>query len=116
MTYSRVIPRDLFNESKLLKCLGRLVLLIYDGLAPEGLTFKHDGEPFVVEQDLSDGGLFCTTLQVWYRGKPLQLKSPYNSREPYPLLLVNGDGEEFEVFNGSGNFTPEFLTALEHAR
>lgn len=26
MTYLRVIPRDLFNEAKLLKCLGKLYL------------------------------------------------------------------------------------------
>lgn len=26
MTYRRVIPRDLFNEADLLKCLGRLYI------------------------------------------------------------------------------------------
>ena len=28
MTYTRVIPRDLFNEGDLLKCYGRLWILL----------------------------------------------------------------------------------------
>ncbi len=30
MTYHRVLPRDAFNEAKLLKCIGKLTLLIED--------------------------------------------------------------------------------------
>ena len=46
--YERVIPRDLFNEAKLLKCVGLLVLKIHDGENPAnvyhallGYFFSH---------------------------------------------------------------------------
>jgi hypothetical protein len=37
--YNRVIPRDLFNESKLLKCFGQLALLMHDGVIPGSIVF-----------------------------------------------------------------------------
>lgn len=39
--YQRVIPRDLFNEAKLLKCLGRLSLFIHDGKSPPILKVRN---------------------------------------------------------------------------
>ncbi len=63
--YTRVIPRDLFNEAKLLKCIGRLVLLIHDG-DHNNISFEHDGEPF--ERTHSQ------TKQI------LNLKYPFNYR------------------------------------
>ena len=49
MTYRRVLPRDLFNEAKLLKCLGQLALIIHDGQdsagqTVQGLLFMHVDE------------------------------------------------------------------------
>lgn len=36
MSYFRVIPRDLFNEASLLKCYGRLAILLDDMRSPLG--------------------------------------------------------------------------------
>lgn len=62
--YQRVLPRDLFNESKLLKCIGQLVLLIHDGNCPNGLAFTHhdeDDEPFIIRL-MEDGHLTITNI------------------------------------------------------
>ena len=55
--YTRVLPGDLFNEAKLLKCIGRLVLLIEDRESITGLTFQFDDAPFNIVQDPSDGSI-----------------------------------------------------------
>jgi hypothetical protein len=36
VSYFRVIPRDLFNEASLLKCYGRLAILLDDMRSPLG--------------------------------------------------------------------------------
>lgn len=64
-TYQRVLPRDLFNEAKLLKCLGQLSLLVYEGRLP--LLLQHDTEfsqGFLVAQDRSSGDIFVSNLTV----------------------------------------------------
>lgn len=104
--YQRVIPRDLFNESKLLKCLGQLSLLIHDGFIPQ-LTVNHVGNKFRIYQRESDGGLYITNVRFLVKEVALELYTSYNSHEPYPLLCMAGD-EEIEVFYESGTLTTEF--------
>lgn len=110
--YTRVIPRDLFNEAKLLKCLGKLCILAE---STPGLTVTHDGEPFDIWQDESSGGLFCLNVKVEVlNGGGLQhCWLPYNSREDWPLMSGTGDGDECNVFDCYGKaFTPEFLKLI----
>jgi hypothetical protein len=60
--YNRVIPRDLFNEAKLLKCLGQLCLLIDKGQCP-GLSVVQppcDNNAFRILQDQSDGSIYVS--------------------------------------------------------
>jgi hypothetical protein len=112
MTYSRVIPRDLFNESKLLKCYGRLSLLIHEGrIAGLPLTLEHDAEPFPgfqVEMDGLRGHFYCSNLKLLLNGSPLRVGTVINSREEYPMVCVTEDESEVEVFNAYGFLTPEF--------
>jgi hypothetical protein len=118
MSYSRVIPRDLFNESMLLKCIGRLTLLIHDG-GIQGLGFEHDGESFDVVQDESDGSISVSTVRFFIPGyqpdgsykRELHLATPLNSRQAWPLWL-DLDGESYRVFDSEGNPTREFLDAI----
>lgn len=98
-TYYRVIPRDLFNEANLLKCLGRLVLAA-DTLSELDVT--HDDGPFRVEQNPDTGGLYCTNVRFFWKGQLMELERPLNSREPWPLYWVNSE-EEIEVFDSEGN-------------
>lgn len=107
-SYMRVLPRDLFNESKLLKCVGRLVLMIEDRMAPEGLRYEHDGSPFKISQDDSDGSISIDNVH-FFKGKVrVFFMTSLNSRRPYPLLC-----EDFNfVFDDDGNFEEDFLSYI----
>lgn len=110
MSYRREIPRDLFNEAKLLKCLGQLALYLHEkGIPGWVLDFDDAGRGFQVELDNDRGGLYCRNLRLIGPGEnSLYLYAVYNSRRPYPLLFVSQDQEEF-VFDDDGKPTPEFL-------
>lgn len=107
MSYPRVLPRDLFNESKLLKCMGQLSLLIHDEMTPVKMTLLHDGEPFHIIL-LDEGSLMITNIKITIAGFEIQFKSTYNSRDNYPLIAVD-DYDEYTVFTESGTWNSEFI-------
>ena len=119
--YSRVVPRDLFNEAKLLKSLGQLCLLIHDGVdkwgnpTPRHLNFRHEGERFVIDQRQSCGGLYVTAgLQFTVRSHVLELYSAYNDKSEYPLLCMTHEGEEIEVLDHDGTLSEDFCCYVEY--
>lgn len=122
MSYTRVAPRDLFNEAKLLKCLGRLALLIHDGTddnrnpTPPQLSFEADGSPFTISQSDLDGGLYITSGIEFYCNKEiLYLTTKYNSKDEYPLYLATKE-EDIKVFSDTdGGFTHDFLYYISEA-
>jgi len=116
LVYTRVIPRDLFNEANLLKCLGLLALLHLERLTPEGLEIDNDGLPVDVEMDPSDGSLRgrnvrCAITKLGAReieGRDqVDLFRPLNSREPFPLW-ARFDDADVPVFDDGGDLTAEF--------
>lgn len=113
-TYQRVIPRDLFNEGNLLKCYGQLYLRL-ESMNAAHVELWHDGGPFHVMQDESDGSLRLLNVHLLVRGVPHRLRRPLNSRSPYPLwLLVPGlTDDEISVFNDDGTFTDEMVAFLQ---
>lgn len=134
MSYTRVLPRDLFNEAKLLKCLGQLALNIHDGCAGS-LEVKHTGAPFHIKQDPSDGSFYEAGIE-WYcwipvrpgdspgsydrvfsRSWQMQLffHTPLNSKDGYPLYVAYKDDtgdHEFAVFTDDGMMTDEFCELI----
>ena len=115
MEYSRVIPRDLFNESKVLKNLGRLTLLCLDGMGL-GINYEHEGGSFDIRQNQSSGDLFCSNIRFFHKrtGDTIYFYHRYNSKEPYTMFFEMEDGEEVEVFDNEGNFTEEFKNYIEN--
>lgn len=113
MSYQRVLPRDLFNEANLLKCLGRLWMLIEEYGSP-GLEIVHDwpNQGFEIHQDHSDGSIYCANFKVCNAdGKWVIPFTLLNSREACPLYVQDKD-DEIEVFEERGGltcFTDEFL-------
>ncbi len=106
--YQRVLPRDLFNEAKLLKCLGRLVLLIHDRKIPFVGKVIHDGEPFKI--GLSEcGSLIVTNVQILVNNQAFAFKTTYNAKSNYPFYLETNDYSEILVFDESGEFSEEFI-------
>ncbi|QIG66764.1 hypothetical protein EVB27_094 [Rhizobium phage RHph_TM16] len=110
--YQRVIPRDLFNEASLLKCMGQLYL----GLENMPQFFRHPasvrmffnenaGGGFSIYQNKSDGSIHLGNVTLVVRGKQCYLYRPLNSREPYPLWLKHPESEDdIEVFTVDGMF------------
>lgn len=116
MSYLRVIPRDLFNEAKLLKCFGQLALTVLDGMVPDGIgiTIEESGEPFQVE--LQDDGYLCiSNYQTFVNGQPVLFKTTYNSKSNYPFYCEHENGD-IEVFTEDGKFSTEFMAAFQHSR
>ncbi len=57
MAYLRVIPRDLFNEGNLLKCLGRIYINL-ESLPGISAELVETGGPFHIEQNEDDGSIY----------------------------------------------------------
>ncbi len=113
--YRRVIPRDLFNEAKLLKCMGRLSLLIHDGMCDKWrLTLDHDGGSFRIHQNEADGGIFVNNLGLRVIGGPtIYTQTGLNSRREWPLTFEGQDGESGDVFGEDGSLSDEFCAYLD---
>lgn len=112
--YPRVLPRDLFNESKLLKCLGRIVMFIEDGMAPKNLVYGYTGsntDPFMVGL-VDDGHLKLLGLHFSCSHALLEMKIAYNTKGVWPLLCDYED-VEYKVFTEDGILTQEFLQFLK---
>lgn len=113
--YTRIIPRDFFNEAKLLKCLGRLSLFVLDK--------KKNAESILINEVLLEPGFkvvltdcghlkvenFITTI----KGERYSFYTPYNSKRNYPLLTTTPTGEEIKVFDEEGDFTKDFKKLLK---
>jgi hypothetical protein len=111
MGYQRVIPRDLFNEASLLKCVGRLSLLIHNRSAPPNLRLEHFGTSagFQIYQDPDDGSIAISNISLFRNNKGgFDLWRPLNSRDPWPLYVDYKDNEA-RVFDHEGNLSPEFI-------
>lgn len=107
MTILRVIPRDLFNDANLLKCVGKLALLAEDGLLP--LHIEYDNKPFDIQMNPDDGSTYIRNIEFFTKtGSPIHLTRPLNSRNPWPLYAETGDSDAVSVFTDDGTLTPEF--------
>lgn len=119
MTYKREIPRDLFNEANLLKCLGQLALIAHD-TNRAGFRLTHREGGFIICQDPADGAIYCPTVHIFIGQEPFIHRRPLNSREPWPLyvepLAMSGLGDETEVFDDEGNLSPDFRKLIEERR
>jgi len=102
--YKRVLPRDAFNEAKLLKCIGKLTLMIEDGML-SAWAYHYDGEPFNIEQDTNDGSISVTNITFWEHKRQVKCFTPLNSKSPWPLvaLVDEGEGHEQYMFNDHGD-------------
>jgi hypothetical protein len=119
MSYTRVIPRDLFNEANLLKCYGHIYIelekLPADSRAELVENFGQ-GEPFKIEQDVN-GCLSIGNVALIVHGDRCWLSRPLNSRDAWPLWIEGTDSqgeldEPFEVFDSEGHFSPDMLAFI----
>lgn len=114
--YERVIPRDLFNEAKLLKSMGRLCLLILDKKTPVEMESEHDGKPFEIALT-EDGNLTIRNLNIYINGQVYEFHTTYNSKDNYPLYMIdNEEYVEYEVFDDKGEFSKDFVEFCEKTK
>lgn len=109
--YIRVVPRDLFNESKLLKCLGALYIASESTGDRVQIDIEHDGKAFDVQQDPADGSIYVANVGVYINRVPHAAWCPMNSRDAYPLYLMSLDdnaAEPFAAFDDDGNLSSTF--------
>ena len=114
MSYERVIPRDLFNEANLLKCLGKMFINLEN--KPFGkidVKFCNDGEAFDIQQNPEDGSTFCSNVILLKNGHDVPLFRPLNSRREWPLMCHDNDGNEIFIFDDFGHFSEEFVEFLK---
>lgn len=111
-TYYRIIPRDLFNEANLLKCLGHLWIET-ERFQPGKVTMEHDGEAFEVWQNGDDGTTRVANIAITINGKPYDAFRPLNSRRTWPLYLIGTDDHPIEVFQDDGTLTRELLALID---
>lgn len=115
MSYERVLPRDLFNDANLLKCIGQITLLIHDRRLELEVNHRHPNKDFQIRQSEDDGSTQVTNITFALRsGWAVQFYRPMNARSSWPLYALVADSqEEIEVFDDHGNLTEEFLKAVE---
>lgn len=111
MSYKRVIPRDFFNESKLLKCMGLLAVKILDQTTPCKIEIDEPGQPFEIEL-LQEGSLFVRNYRVYVKGVPVTMKTTYNSKENFPFFCEY-KLTDYRVFTDDGVWDEEFLEFIK---
>lgn len=107
-SYIRVIPRDLFNEASLLKCLGRLWIWLDSNRGHRARFVEEAVDRFDVRQCEADGSLTVVNLSFTVAGHEYPLRRPLNSREPFPLYIEDREGDEISVFTDDGDLSPDF--------
>lgn len=121
MTYARVIPRDLFNEANLLKCLGQLQLALEPHWGHDAAFDEEACENgFEVEQDPGDGSISVVSLPFKVMGRAVRLYRPLNSRQPWPLWVsastIDPALDDFRVFDDDGNLSADMRTFIRYGR
>jgi hypothetical protein len=114
--YERVIPRDLFNEGSLLKCYGRLYILLEGN--PNAKYPVDSISEFDIVQRQDDGSLFIENLPFVIGRDEYRLTRPLNSRGAWPLYaerIGNDDFEAVSVFTDEGDLTLEMKALIEAA-
>ena len=112
--YKRVLPRDAFNEAKLLKCVGKLTLMIEDGMLP-AWHYHYDGDAFNIVQDESDGSISIGNITFWRNKKQVHVMTGLNSKENWPALMRDGD-DDYYIFDEKGNYMPSDIPQKEWDR
>lgn len=112
--YTRVTPRDLFNESKLLKCMGLLCLKILNGKGLGLINECNDDFEGSFKIGLIEDAALLTisNLHITFNDERVIFGSRYNSKANYPLVCFHNYCE-YEVFTDNGEFSEEFIEFLK---
>lgn len=116
--YVRVLPRDLFNEASLLKCMGTLWIRLSELRDHRAAIVEEDVPFYDITQDEATGAITVSNLTFVIDGVKHRLMRPLNSREPWPLWVEEREGDwDFDavaVFDDEGNLSRDMLELIGH--
>ena len=102
--FERVIPRDLFNEAKILAMVSKFAADVAAGKMPKGFSGKLSPRWSVALSE--DGELYISGLSVSFDGHPVKITMPYNagkeSRFPLNITIEDLDIWGAVVYDESG--------------
>ncbi len=109
--YSRVMPRDLFNEAKVLSMHLKFIDDYNNGRLPEGFEISVEGRsPDVGLSD--DGELYLPNVQIYFQGESVTLSTTYNAGKDskFPLSISSEEHDVWSVpvYDGNGRLDEEF--------
>jgi len=112
------VPRDLFNDANLLKCLGTLYLRLEELKLEDRLEHWSPLDGFEINRSYTDGSTFVRNILLRGTRGVYTLARPLNSRDPYPLYVEAGVGEmgdwvDIAVFNDDGSLHLDFVEFLK---
>lgn len=114
--YVRVLPRDLFNEADLLKCLGRLWILLDSNRRHDAQIVEEEVDAFDIVQDENSGAIEVRNLTFTIRGVKHRLVRPLNSRSAWPLWVEaespESDFDAVLVFNEKGDLSDDMIALI----
>lgn len=118
MSYERVNPRDLFNEANLLKCYGKLFILLENHESHRMVFDDSEVQHYDVRQNEDDGSLTIDNIHLIltkHRNTEVKLFRPLNSRRSWPLIAIdhNNQNNEVLVFDEEGELSEEFKDLLK---
>jgi hypothetical protein len=83
--FHRVVPRDLFNEAKILAMVGKFAQDVNQGKMPRGFIGKLNKKWTVALSE--DGSLYISGFILTYKGKRADLTMNYNAGKMYRFPL-----------------------------
>lgn len=113
--YERVLPRDLFNEASLIKCVGRLWILLDEKSGHDARIEEESVPMFDIVQDDASGSISIANLTFTIAGVRHQLVRPLNSRNTWPLWVEREEDPDFEaveVFDEQGGLSDDMLALI----
>lgn len=113
--YGRVIPRDFFNESKLITMYSRFADFYNQGKLPEGFEIVRNDDEFGAGLN-DEGTMYSSGVEIYYNGDPVSITMTYNAgknnRFPLMATLESEDIWSVTVFDENGELDSEFIEAF----
>lgn len=121
--YKRVIPRDFFNEAKLLKCMGHLSLAILGARIPADVNIEisyNDAyaeecegvEGFAIQLDPHLELLYVANYDIYINEEYVACGTIYNRKDPFPLYVYYKE-TEIKMFDEEGQFSEDFIKTFK---
>ena len=105
--YKRELPRDAFNESKLLSGLGHFVVAFEHNT---NIVMWFNGKSFNILQEESSGDIYVDNFyfKIKSTGYLYNLFSGLNNKSKFTVFIKLKSDDEVRVFDEDGAVTKEF--------